>query len=46
MAYYGLAGEHAADGASGPGSFMIRFLDALHALTLEEVLYGCRIREG
>ena len=46
LAYYGLAGEHAADGASGPGSFMIRFLDALHALTLEEVLYGCRIREG
>lgn len=46
LAYYGLAGEVAADGAAGPGSFMIRFLDALHALTLEEVLHGCQIREG
>ena len=46
LAYYGLAGEHAADGAAGPGSFMIRFLDALHALTEEDLLVGCKIREG
>ena len=45
LAYYGLAGEHAADGAAGPGSFMIRFLDALHALTAEDVLVGGKIRE-
>lgn len=46
LAYYGLAGEHAADGAAGPGSFAVRFLDALHSLSLEEVLHGCQIREG
>jgi hydroxyethylthiazole kinase len=46
LAYYGLAGEYAADGAAGPGSFMIRFIDALHALTLEEVQHGSRITEG
>ena len=46
LAYYGLAGEHAADGAAGPGSFMVRFLDALHALTAEDVLVGGKIREG
>jgi hydroxyethylthiazole kinase len=46
LAYYGLAGEYAADGAAGPGTFMIRFIDALHALTLEEVAQGCKILEG
>ncbi|MDD3440394.1 MAG: hydroxyethylthiazole kinase [Kiritimatiellae bacterium] len=46
LAYYGLAGEVAADGAAGPGSFMIRFLDALHALTPEELEQGVRIQEG
>ena len=46
LAYYGLAGEYAADGAAGPGTFAVRFLDALHGLTAEEVLHGCRIREG
>ena len=46
LATYGLAGEHAADGAAGPGSFMIQFIDALHAATEEELLVGCRIREG
>ena len=45
LAYYGLAGEHAADGANGPGSFAVRFLDALHGLTLDEVRHGCQIRE-
>ena len=46
LAFYGLAGEHAADGAAGPGSFTVRFLDALHNLTPEDVLHGARIREG
>jgi hydroxyethylthiazole kinase len=46
LAYYGLAGETAAAGAAGPGSFMIRFIDALHALTLEEVAQGCKISAG
>ncbi len=46
LAYYGLAGERAADGAAGPGSFMIRFLDALHGLTPDDLRQGCRIGEG
>lgn len=45
LAYYGLAGEYAADGAAGPGSFAVRFLDALHGLTLDEVRHGGKIRE-
>ena len=45
LAYYGLAGEYAADGAAGPGSFAVRFLDALHGLTLDEVRHGSKIRE-
>lgn len=45
LAYYGLAGEHAVDGAAGPGSFAVWFLDALHGLTPEEVLRECRIQE-
>lgn len=46
LAYYGLAGQLAADGAAGPGSFMTRFLDALYYLTPEELERGCRIDEG
>ena len=46
LSYYGLAGEVAADGAAGPGTFMIRFQDALHALTWEELKHGSRIQEG
>lgn len=46
LAYYGLAGEKAADDATGPGSFMFRFLDALYCLTPEELEHGCRITEG
>ena len=46
LAFYGLAGEHAADGAVGPGSFTVQFLDALHNLTPEDVLHGARLREG
>lgn len=43
LAYYGLAGERAAVDASGPGSFMIRFLDALYNLTPEELERDARI---
>lgn len=43
LAYYGLAGERAAVDANGPGSFMIRFLDALYNLTPEELERDARI---
>lgn len=33
LAYYGVAGEDAAQAASGPGSFQVAFLDALFAMT-------------
>jgi hydroxyethylthiazole kinase len=46
LAYYGLAGERAAKDAAGPGSFMVRFLDALYGLTPEELVHNCRITEG
>jgi hydroxyethylthiazole kinase len=46
LAYYGLAGEKASDGAAGPGSFMVRFLDALYCLTPDDLEHGCRIIEG
>jgi hydroxyethylthiazole kinase len=46
LAYYGLAGERAAAGAAGPGSFMVRFLDALYCLTPEELERDCSITEG
>lgn len=45
LAFYGLAGEHAADEAAGPGSFQVRFLDALQLLTPEDLYHGGRIRE-
>ena len=32
LACFAVAGEAAGDGAAGPGSFAVRFLDALHAL--------------
>lgn len=43
LAYFGLAGERAADGADGPGSFAVRFIDALNALTPAEMDAGARI---
>lgn len=43
LSYYGLAGERAAADANGPGSFMIRFLDALYNLTPEELERDARI---
>lgn len=36
-AHFAVAGEAAAEGAQGPGSYSVNFLDALHALTGEEL---------
>ena len=46
LAFFGVAGEVAGDGAPGPGSFMIRLLDALYTLTPDELAARCRIREA
>ncbi|WP_339758239.1 hydroxyethylthiazole kinase [uncultured Hoeflea sp.] len=35
LAHFAVAGRHAHEGATGPGSFAPRFLDALHAVTPE-----------
>lgn len=43
LAYYGLAGERAAQGAAGPASFQVGFVDALFALTPQDVTAGARI---
>ena len=43
LAYYGLAGERAGAGAAGPGSFQVAFLDALAAVTPEDLDAGARI---
>ena len=43
LAYFGLAGERAAQGAAGPGSFQTAFLDALHALTPDDLHLGARV---
>ncbi len=43
LAYYGLAGELAAQDAPGPGTFIVRFLDALYTLTPDQVAQGSRI---
>lgn len=41
---YGIAAEHAATGAQGPGTFLPAFLDALAALTPQQVTEQARIR--
>lgn len=43
LAYYGLAGEHAARGADGPGSFALCFLDALAGLTADALDNDARV---
>jgi hydroxyethylthiazole kinase len=43
LAFFGVAGEKAGEKADGPGTFMIRLLDALYALTPEEIEQCCRI---
>ncbi|WP_444453940.1 hydroxyethylthiazole kinase [Rhodobacter capsulatus] len=43
LAYYGLAGEIAAQDAKGPGSFAVAFLDALANLTPEALSAGAKV---
>lgn len=43
LAVFGLAGEIAGASACGPGTFMVRLLDALHSLAPDQVLSGARI---
>jgi hydroxyethylthiazole kinase len=43
LAFYGLAGERAAEGAAGPGSFAPRFLDALAAVDEGALEAGARM---
>lgn len=45
LAVWSLAGERAAEGAPGPGTFMIRLIDAVHALSADTVIQGVRIQE-
>lgn len=43
IAYYGLAGERAAERAEGPGSFMAAFVDAVSAIDAGTLDRGARI---
>jgi len=43
LAYYGVAGEIAAETAKGPGSFQVAFLDALHSLTSAQLAARARV---
>jgi hydroxyethylthiazole kinase len=42
LAFFGVAGEQAGALSTGPGTFMINFLDVLHFLTPDEVAQRCR----
>jgi hydroxyethylthiazole kinase len=44
LSYFGFAGEKAAAGSSGPGTFQIALLDALYAMKEEELRAGARIQ--
>ncbi|MBR9762787.1 MAG: hydroxyethylthiazole kinase [Rhodobacteraceae bacterium] len=44
LAYYGLAGEIAAEGAEGPGSFAMRFVDALAQIDAAQLTERARVR--
>ncbi len=43
LAYYGLAGEVAAEGAKGPASFATAFVDALAILTPQDLSAGAKV---
>jgi hydroxyethylthiazole kinase len=45
LAYYGVAGELAANAASGPGSFVPALIDALHNIKPDELPERVRIEE-
>ena len=44
VAFFGLAGEQAAQQANGPGTFRAALLDALFTLTPEDMEAGARIK--
>ena len=46
LAYFGLAGEVAAETASAPGTFMVQMLDALYTITPQQLKERCRIEES
>jgi len=46
LAFFGLAGEVAAEKADAPGSFMIALIDALYTITPEALRDGCKIQEA
>ena len=43
LAFFGIAGEMAGASASGPGSFVVSLLDALHVLSPDQLRTRCRI---
>lgn len=45
LAFFGLAGERAAEKAGGPGTFMIELLDALYHLSPDDLRAGARIAD-
>jgi len=46
MAVMGIAGELAAEDARGPGTFLVRFLDALYRLTESDIRERVQVRES
>lgn len=44
LVLFGLAGDHAAETASGPGTFVPRFLDALHNIDSNDIKTGARMK--
>jgi hydroxyethylthiazole kinase len=46
LSFFGLAGEFAGKDSAGPGTFMVRLLDALYNMTPETLEKGVRIIEG
>lgn len=46
LAFFGLAGEKAAEEANAPGTFWVKVLDALYAITPEELESRARIEEA
>lgn len=46
LAFFGLAGEKAAEAAAAPGTFWVKVLDALYTITPEELESGARIKDA
>jgi hydroxyethylthiazole kinase len=43
LAFFGLAGEHAAEQAQAPGSFMVALLESLYTITPEQLRLQAKI---